>query len=135
MALIARRQISPERVVAICTAGDSVGNFVCLTDAGGGPISVESVDITNGAKIPRFGVIVLKINPTSCVVQVSGVVDGYSGLTPGKVHYVDFDSTPTALPPAPTIGSPRVYINAVGIAVDSTRIFLKDDITPSVRIL
>jgi len=135
--LIARPKASRQRIVTNCLLGDAVGDPVRVTGPEiGGLWQVTKVAITAYSQIPAIGIIVAKINPTTAIVQVQGEVKGvYTGLTPGRVYYLDIASAPTLTPPTPTIGNPRVYIHQIGIAVDTDAMLLKIDPHLSVRVL
>ncbi|NNL47882.1 MAG: hypothetical protein HKO76_05910, partial [Acidimicrobiia bacterium] len=109
-----------------CLSGDAVGDFVYITgNKVAGRVQVTKADITNVSKMPAVGVIVSKDNPTTCDVQWSGEVLGvFTGLTAGRVHWVDTDGTPTASLPAP--GADH-YLQKVGVATSSDSMVLHND--------
>jgi len=133
MALVARPLATRNREVADCLAGDAVGNAVAVT---GPPVAgvkqVATVDV--GAGTSALGVIVDKPTATRCVVQTSGEVGGYSGLTPGQVYWVASTGAPGA-PPAPSVGKPVVYLQALGVAVSADTLYLRPDTSMVVRVL
>lgn len=109
-----------------CLSGDSVGDFVYITgNKVAGRVQVTKADITNVLKVPAVGVIVHKDNPTTCDVQWSGEVLGvFTGLTAGRVHFVDTDGTATASLPTSGVA---YYVQKVGVATSSDSMILHND--------
>jgi hypothetical protein len=78
--------------------------------------------------MPSWGIIVQKeVGGTECVVQISGLVQGYyTGLTPGRRYFVGLDGKPR-LPedfsgPSP---SQRHRIQSLGISLDTEVLLLR----------
>ena len=109
-----------------CLATDALGDFVYITGAKvGGKIQVTKADITNVSKMPAFGVIINKPTSTTCDVQWSGEVSGiFSGLTPGRVHFLDGGGAPVATLPTP--GS-DYYLQKLGLATSTDSLALQND--------
>lgn len=59
------------------------------------------------------------------VYYSSGLVDGFTGLTPGASYFVGSDGTPTSAPPTPTASVRALYI---GFAVNATTLIFKPGI-------
>ena len=60
------------------------------------------------------------------VLMVSGIVDGFTGLTPYQPVYADTtgDGTYTQTRPAPTLDSGQIAIAQMGIAISTTEVFV-----------
>jgi hypothetical protein len=109
-------------VSATCQSTDAVGDLVYISgDSTAGITQVTKVDILNYLKMPAVGVIVSKSSSTSCKILRYGLLS-MSGLVPGKTYFVDFDSTPTDVRPVPSSGS--VFVQVIGVAMDSSRLLL-----------
>jgi len=109
-----------------CQTTDAIGDFVYVTgNKVSGKIQVTKADITNGSKMPAFGVIVDKPTTTTCIVQWAGEVVGlFTGLSAGRVHFLDDSGVPA--PTLPTPGSDH-YLQKVGIATSSDSLALQND--------
>ena len=116
---------------ASCLSTDAVGNCVYITGPASGDVyQVTTADPLNGAvKMPAMGIIISKPAPssTSCIVQAGGEMVGIvSGLTPGKVVFVDnggtLTHTPITAPP-----SQLAYIQSMGIALSTDRVLVNPD--------
>lgn len=105
----------------VCLATDQVGDFVYMAGAG---LTTRLADPSDLMKIPAVGCIVSKPTSTSGVVQTSGVVSGvFAGLTPGRPVYVDRTGRAVSPAPTPDVGE-SLFIQAVGIALDSNLLLL-----------
>lgn len=116
-----------ERILgrANCLATDDVLDCVRIT----GPkvasrYQVTKFDPTNSGEDQAVGIIVRKLDPTTCIVQFSGPLkDVYTGLTSGKRYWVGTDSRLTL-----TVGTPGVggvfYLQLMGVATDSDEILV-----------
>lgn len=130
MTLVARfGQVYTEDVDVACLSSDSVGDLVCIRDIPiGNKWRVQKADPGERSKMPAIGVLVSKSTPTVGVVKLWGPVAGiFSGLVVGKTYSVDY----TGL----RIGPPDIGVSGyslcqfVGIAVDTTVLFLNPDLT------
>lgn len=106
-----------------CLATDSVGHAVRVTgDRIDGLYQVTKVDIDAAApsEAKGFGIISAKSDATTCIVQTSGPMSGVlSGLTPGRLLFVDTDATLTATPPPrPSSGERTIQALAYAVASD-----------------
>ena len=102
---------------------DSVGDIVYITgDSVLGVIQVSTADITDYSKMPGVGAIISKSSPTDCMILRYGILN-VAGLIPGKIYFLNFDGTPTVAKPVAT-GSQKIFIQVVGVAMDSSRLFL-----------
>lgn len=109
---------------ANCLSSDSVGDVVYVSgDSVGGLIQVTKADITDFHKMPGVGVIVIKSTPTDCRILRYGLLSG-SGFLPGKLHFLGADGRPTPTPPVATPSSGNVFVQVVGVAMDSSRLLL-----------
>jgi hypothetical protein len=68
-----------------CTATEQVGNAVYVFADG----EVRQANNTNIATAKVIGFIVTKPTTTSCTVRVIGIIDFFTGLTPGKHYFLD----------------------------------------------
>lgn len=108
---------------ANCLSTDVVGNLVYITgNSIGGIDQVTKCDVTIFSSMPAIGIIVLKNNATTCLVQTFGDLS-LSGLTPGKRYFVGSDSNISATPPVPA-PSTQNFVQVVGVASDSTHLIL-----------
>lgn len=119
----------PTRLRASCLATDLVGHAVRITgDKAGGLYQVTRVDIdaVDAQEARAIGVIVVKADTTTCVVQTSGLVSGvWSGLTPGQLMFVRSDATLSNTPPSrPTTGKRTIQALAYAVAADEAVISL-----------
>jgi hypothetical protein len=107
-----------------CLATDAVGDFVYITgNKVGTRIQVTKADITNGAKMPAFGVIIDKPTSDTCTVQWTGEVSGvFSGLTAGSVHFLSDTGVPVPTLPAPGVTH---YLQKLGVATSSNSLVLQ----------
>jgi len=135
--LIARPKSVRKRVVVNCQIADAVGELVSIAGPDvGGLWQVQKTQIGSLFAVPAVGVIIVKINPTTAIVQTEGEIDGiFTGLTSGRVYYCSASSIPTMTPPVASIGMPRVYQQTVGVAVSTDKFLLKISPQLSVKIL
>lgn len=101
---------------ATCLATDEVYNCVYITGSSGTVPSVTKVNPSNPATMPAIGLIVAKPTPTTCLVQVQGVVYPPYPVTPGAWYYVGASGHPSTTAPA----SPGLT-QAMGVGIDTTR--------------
>ena len=113
-------------LTASCTAADDLGDCVKISgDAVDGVYQVASVDITAADPNPACGIIISKSSPTDCVVQVSGIMSGiYTGLTSGRLYFVDVNSRLDTDPPVPPGAGDTRYVQSMGQAVSDDVIVL-----------
>ena len=133
---VARGQaLFPERELsANCLAGDAVGKCAYVT----GPMIADRYQVTtclptDSDKIPAVGVIVEKTSPTECQVQVFGVTDSVSGLTPGRAYFVGLNGSLVLLPPTPAPSS-FAYIQPMGVALSTDRFLVSPSLSITKRI-
>jgi hypothetical protein len=108
---------------ANCLSTDSVGDLVYITgDSVGGIIQVSKVDITDYSKMPGVGVIISKSSSTDCIILRYGLLN-VTGLTPGSIYFVDSNSRPTLIRPVASPGV-KVFVQVIGVAMDSSRLLL-----------
>jgi hypothetical protein len=107
-----------------CDSGTQIGDVVrpseIITDT---VVSLTSNVYTNLA----FGVVIAKPTATTCEVLISGKLEGFSGLTFGKVLYIDTDGTLTTDVPA------TGHLQKMGMALKSDTIFLLPSMEKVVR--
>lgn len=113
-------------VSANCLAGDSVGNAVKVTGAPvGGLYQVSTVDVTDPSALLTAGVIISKDTPTTCAVQLTGVVSGvYAGLSEGRTYFVDLTGAPSLTPPIAAPGG-IAYVQPLGTALAADVLLLQ----------
>ncbi len=105
-----------------CQAGDAVGNLVySLADD-----EVETIDITDSAKMPAVGIILEKITATTCVVQTFGAYDS-AGLTPGNRYWAGPAGTPTNVIPTASPGGIAI-LQVIGFAHTPDELFLDPEL-------
>jgi len=117
-----------EQFQANCQAADAIGDAVYVSgDMVGGLLQVTKADVDNSAKMPAVGLIVDKLGPTDCLIQLGGEVAGvYSGLIPNLSLFVGTDGRLTHTRPArPGAGSRYVQILARALATDVLYLFLE----------
>jgi hypothetical protein len=126
MAVVSRRR--PNLELAKCLAGDGVGASVYVSgDRVGGFLQVATADPSDRLKMPAVGMIIQKVDSTTCVVQTEGNVDGvYSGLTPGELLFVGDGGGLDDEMPSPGPG-PR-YVQAIGVSLGSDILRLEPNI-------
>lgn len=133
--LVARK--NPNRYSAACNPGTSIADIVGIA---GAPVSgryfVDTTDPSTLLEMPGIGVCIDKVGSTTAVIQFQGEVKGiFTGLTPGKVYWVSSGGGITSTPPIPTVLKPRIYLQAIGVALASDVLMLQPDPKMSVRVL
>ncbi len=100
---------------AECTASESVGDFVCITnDPPNGYDVVGKADPSSYNKMPAVGVITSKSSLTNCLVQWFGETPNiFAGLSSGEVYFVGEDSKIAETPPILSLYMqlPKLLIN------------------------
>ena len=112
-------------VPGICDAVDAIGHCVRVSGPEAGEaIRVSKADIT--VERDAIGVIIRKTTPTSCDVQVAGIIDDiYSSLTLGW-HWIALDATLSASAPVVVPGTiDMLWSIPFGYAVASDRMLLR----------
>jgi len=92
--------------------------------------TVTKADPAVYAKMPAVAVIVSKLTSTRALIQFSGEVAVFSGLTPGRLYWLG-SAGPQLLPPT---GSSRLYWQSVGVATATTTLALNPSSNLSVHI-
>lgn len=100
----------PSRFSAHCGAQDPIGAAVCITSSA---IQVTRADCASSALV--VGIIISKSSDTDCVVQTSGNVTVFTGLTPGATYFLGQAGALVA-PPLPTS---VVYVQQLGTAASA----------------
>ena len=114
----------------ICLSSLAVGDLVY---AAGASRTVALADPAVSGKTPVIGIVTSKPTPTSCVVQISGIVAGLSGLTPGYQLFLGLDGRLTSTPPTPG-GGQTFVIQSLGVAIDAvSMLFSPTFITTHIR--
>lgn len=110
---------------AECTAAESVGDFVCISDdPPNGYDIVAKADPSDFNKMPAVGVIINKTSPTKCLVQWYGETpDIFTGLASGEYYFVGSDSKVSDVPPAPTVTP--LFSQWMGVATAPTRLYVR----------
>jgi len=119
-------RVKSDHVLAECLPSDGVGSMVYKTGTQvGGRYQVASCDPSSVDKMPAFGMLIEKLDSTTGIIQRRGIVQSvYSGLTPGERLFVDDGGGISNVPPEPSIGSPHVFMQSIGIALSGTEIDL-----------
>lgn len=121
---------------ANCLASDAVGDCVYVTGPKVGDLyQVSKADPLDGAnKMPAIGILVEKLDSTTCKVQVTGILDNTTpSVTPGKVVFVSAAGLLTHSLAVPVPGS-YAYIQSMGIALDTRAILVIPDFSIIKRI-
>ena len=113
-------------VSANCLAGDAVGNAVKVTGPPvGGLYQVSTVDVTDPSALLTAAVITSKDTPTTCTIQLTGIVSGvYVGLTVGRTYFVSLAGVPVLTPPTAAPGG-IAYVQPLGIALAADVLMLQ----------
>lgn len=99
-------------------AGSSVGDIVhpsLITP------ELHEVSVDNTSVSPSVGIIMSKSSSTSAKILYQGLIDGFSGLTPGKKVFLSLTGTLTSTPPTTD------YMQCMGYALSSTEVYLKPE--------
>jgi len=100
----------------ICNASTAVGDVVVPSQTVENKVITITTNIYNNLV---FGIVIKKIDATTCEVLVSGkVTDGISGLSFGKVAYIGPFGTITTT--VPTTG----HLQKIGMAIKANELFL-----------
>jgi hypothetical protein len=119
---------------ATCPASATIGEFVYVTGpAVSGVLQVATVDITDLATLPAFGIITDKATSTSCTVRVSGEFISTDTLTPGIRYFIGVDGKPSDTMPNPIVGG-KAGVQAAAYALDTNKLLLTLDQIPIVRV-
>lgn len=120
---------TPTTAKAECLPTDEVGDAVYIRGPRtGSRYLVAKCDPSDSSKMPSWGIIIQKeIGGTECVVQISGLMQGYyTGLTPGRRYFVGLDGKPRLpedfLGPSP---SQKHRIQSLGISLDTGVLLLR----------
>lgn len=106
-----------------CQSTDSVGDFVMATPGTG--TTVKKATLSGIKTTPAIGVIISKPTGTSAVLQVTGVVNSFTGLTPGVRYFVGNNARPDASdPPSGVTAGTQFGLQCIGIALDSSSLLL-----------
>lgn len=118
---------------ANCPSSAAVDDFVYITGPSiGGILQVDTVDVTNLATMPAFGIVIDKTTPILCTVRVSGEVVPANVLVPGKRYFIDVDGKPSDTIPTPDPGG-KAAIQVAAYALDTNRLLLTLNHVPLVR--
>jgi len=106
-----------KKIEVACLAGDAVGNCMCIRGVRvNGKWRVETADPSERAKMPAVGILISKSTPTVGVMQMLGVCDLFTAMTPGQLVLVGkdgdvLDEVPVILP------GDYFWAQQIGIAV------------------
>jgi hypothetical protein len=111
--------------IANCLGSDAVGDCVYVTGpAVGGRYQVTKVEINDTLKVPSIGIITVKIDAETCVVQWIGELAGVVGaLAPGRTYFVGPDAKITIVAPVAPVTGYR-YIQRIGVALSTDVLLL-----------
>lgn len=108
-----------------CDAGVAIGDLVRPSEVTENTVISLTSNVYNNL---AFGVVISKPTATTCEVLISGKLEvGVSGLTFGKVCYVDTDGSITTTVPA------TGHLQKVGLAIKSDIMFLIPSMEKVVR--
>lgn len=117
--------------VALTEYRSSAGVYSCASSVAvhelvyvSGPGQVSEAEADNIAKSPAVGMVVEKRSATICVVQFSGEVDGFVGLTTGNRLFLSETLGQFTTTPPVTVGS---IVQNIGIVKSPTTIILMID--------
>ena len=118
-----------------CLASDEVGDCVRVTgDQVGGRVQVTSMDPTNPTEDQAIGIIIDKINATTCMVIFQGTMrDVYTGLVPGKRYWVGSDAKLTDVLPSPAPAGGVYHLQLMGVAMDDEELLLNPQMPTMLR--
>lgn len=114
------------RLACLCAPTDTVGSLVYASGSKvGGLYQVQKADPANYDKMPVIGMIVQKDDLTHASVQYTGPVAGlFSGMTPGRTYFIGLTGQIALTPP-----TGEVYVQKIGVAIDSSVLLLVPDLT------
>ena len=82
--------------------------------------AVARADSGSGGTMPAIGVVTsLNATALTCEVATSGIVGGFSGLTPGDIYYAHTSGTIAT--------TPGTVVQAIGVAISATQLQLFND--------
>lgn len=110
---IAQDRVEPQFT---CTALEVIGDLVVLSLTSENTVAKISSNVYNGLVI---GVIVQKLNATTCIVRTQGSYVGGAGYTKGKAVFVDTLGLPTTTRPA------SGHLQVIGVASGATSFFIQ----------
>ena len=106
-----------------CTATEAVGDAVYVSAAN----TVTQAVCDSATTMPAIGIIQAKPSSTTCYVCFSGIVDGFTGLTPGAIYYVD-ETAGGITATKPTDTDPAYLNQVVGVAISTTELLVMNTI-------
>jgi len=123
MAVVSR--VKEGTVLANCLAADDVGDCVYVTAPPVGDyVQVSRVDPTDVNAKHSIGIITVKIDATTCMVRLSGIMrDVYTGMTSGERYWIGADSKLTDVKPAPA-PSDVFHLQIMGVALGDEELLL-----------
>lgn len=108
MPVVAPRGVSPYRT-AVCASSLAVLDLVYISGKQGDRPIVGKVDYTDLSKMPARAIVVQKINPTLCVIQTYGPIQGlFSSLTYSAQLYVGSNGRVAESAPSVPVSGLRV---------------------------
>jgi len=134
MALVARFGYRAADIrAADCTASESVGDMVYITDNIGGRDQVRWSDPKSYSKLPAIGAIISKASATTCLVQWMGETpEIYTGLAPGEIYFLGLNGKVAATPPVPT--SVPVFVQPIGVALSDKKLYVRTEANLTCRV-
>jgi hypothetical protein len=106
---------------AVCLSTDAVEDWVYVrNNYTGSKLTVAKADPSDSSKVPAIGVIISKSDSTNCIVQWMEKVNIYTGLTAGRVYFLNTNGRHTLTPPHGGIK----YVQKLGVAVDETTLLI-----------
>ena len=99
-----------------------------------GYVQVTSVDPTDPNEDQAVGVIVDKIDATTCWLIMWGRMrDVYTGLVPGQRYWVGSDSKLTDVRPSPAPSGGTYNLQLMGVAIDDEELMLNPQMPTVLR--
>jgi hypothetical protein len=100
--------------LALCESSLNIRDIVRISTEE----SNKVLKVTDNFSGPAVGIVVEKPTPTTAKVRVIGVVDGYSGLLPGRKVFVSPGGLPTGIVPTAN------YLQHLGVALTAETFLL-----------
>lgn len=112
---------TPTRIYT-CSSGVAVGDWLAKNSM---PNTVVFANASSAGTF-AFGVCSQKITGTTCVVQRTGELGGFSGLTAGQIYYLDTTNGQMRLAPSPFPTSGIIQKIAIAKNADTIEVAIKD---------
>jgi len=133
MSLVARFGLDTSKIRrCICPSNVSIGHLVAIVGNQNGIELVDKADPVHYERLPAVGMVISKIDATTCLVQFYGESPSiFNNLAPGEIYFLGKDSFISVVPPRPN--GVDVFVQNVGMALSPTTIFIKPDLNLVLR--